>query len=122
MKFEKLKFLEKLSPHKMLHKREFINPQRDWYRGFTVAGALFIIGISYIAYDFYVQFISSPETPIVSTEIASYPKNDVVYFSEMYAERERTLERLRNEQLQMRTIEDVLAEEIENEEEETLAQ
>lgn len=73
----------------------FMNPNRDWLLGLTVAAVLFILGAGYIAYDFYQQFGVPSQAVVVEEQPVVYRSDEVVQYAELYEEKEREFNTLR---------------------------
>ena len=75
--------------------KDFINPGRDWLVGLFCAVVVFISGIVFIAIDFYVQFEVPSSDTILDVQTIKYQDKNVIYFSEIYTEKEKTFNQLR---------------------------
>lgn len=75
-----------------------INPVRDWTMGLFVATLCFLVGVTYIGFDFYSQISRVPNEEIVTdVKPVTYKEKDVVRYAEFYAEKASTFNKLREQ-------------------------
>lgn len=75
--------------------KDFINPSRDWLVGLFCAVVVFIGGMVFIAIDFYIQFEMPSNETIFDVQTMKYQDKNVIYFAEIYTEKEKTFNQLR---------------------------
>jgi len=73
---------------------EYLNPTRDWTIGLFVAVLLFVLGIGYIGFDFYIQFGAPKDIVYIETQSVGYRDVEVKRYAEQYDERERIFREL----------------------------
>ncbi|MCF7815881.1 MAG: hypothetical protein K9M10_04115 [Candidatus Pacebacteria bacterium] len=84
-------------PQVRLKKRSggYVNQVRDWTIGLGLAGITFIGGISYIAYDAYVQFWKVTDSANVGGKVETYNEKEVKAYAAIYDDKEKEFEALR---------------------------
>lgn len=80
---------------KDVYHREFADPNRDWARGLLTAIIFFIGAMVYVSVDFYLQFLAPNDEIMVDVEPVVYKDKDVVFYAEVYAERDVLFNTLR---------------------------
>jgi hypothetical protein len=73
----------------------YMKPLRDWTVGLAVAVVTFLSGVSFITYDFYRQSGVPTQEVTAEYEPVVYQEKEVIRFSEMYEEKERAFNTLR---------------------------
>ena len=73
----------------------YFYPSREWAIGLLAAVSLFVGGVSYTAYDFYVQFVAEPTIQISDEKVVNYRKAEVVTTAREIEEKQKTFEQLR---------------------------
>lgn len=68
----------------------------DWIYGLCVAFLLSILGVTYIGYDFYTQFYTTPSLPETTQQTSTYRIHDIESLSTQYTERQKEFMSLRN--------------------------
>jgi hypothetical protein len=77
-----------------------MNPVRDWTIALSIATLSFLVGTTFIAFDFYTQISQAPKQEVTVTEKPmTYNEKDVVRYAELYAERADMFNRLREEKV-----------------------
>lgn len=90
---------------------DYVNPLRDWTIGLAAAALLFAGWSSYIAFDFYDQFIVPLEVENVATEGVLYKEKEVLFYATEYDEKEKIFEELRKDRTYLPpVVENVLEE------------
>lgn len=77
-------------------KHDLLNPTRDWLLGFTTTVVFFVISLTYITADFYIQFITPSKPPSITTQIINYDERDVLFYSKKYSDRDTQFKTLRS--------------------------
>ncbi len=77
--------------------KDFVNPQKHWFSGLTIATVLFLFSAMYIGIDFYIQFANPESEVLVDVAPLQYRDKDVVLYAEIYNEREAIFNALRAE-------------------------
>lgn len=76
--------------------KEFMHPTRDWMLILGCSVFLFIGGVAYSAYDFYVQFGKPNEESLVEERYVRYRDKEVMSVAASYAEIEARFSALRS--------------------------
>ncbi len=112
-------FLTRFAPAKRYTKRDFVDPYRDWFWALLFSFCCLVVGVTYIAADFYMQFEIVPEYSSENSGSTTYKKSDVVLYANIYKEKENTFNLLRANQpipeievVPATTTEEVLAEDL----------
>ena len=74
-----------------------INPVRDWTIGLFGATTCFLVGVTFIGFDFYTQISQSPKQVAAEKKPVNYKEQDVVRYAEFYAEKASTFNKLREQ-------------------------
>lgn len=81
-----------------------MNPVRDWTIALSIATLSFLVGTTFIAFDFYTQISQAPKQEVTVTEKPmTYNEKDVVRYAELYAERVDMFNKLREEKVYIQT-------------------
>jgi len=124
LNLKKLTHFGKFSKKTSLKKKgELINPSRDWIIGLSVATTVFLVGIGITVFDFYSQLYVSPNDSNVSKNSLMYRDSEVKSYSDLYDEKEKEFNELRQSRVYTPPIEsDVDESDMDIESEETLVE
>ena len=78
---------------------DYVNPLRDWSIGLALATLFLVSWTSYIAFDFYDQFIAPLEIENVTSEGVLYKEKEILFYAKEYDEKEKTFEALRKNRI-----------------------
>lgn len=73
----------------------FLHQSREWIHGLILSLFLFVIGISFIGFDFYSHFYSVKESVETPAQTVEYDERDVRVYAEKYDAKEEMFNMLR---------------------------
>ena len=74
---------------------DYVNPLRDWTVMLAAATLVLVSAITYIAFDFYIQFAAPPKAVEIESQSLGYRDVEVERYADLYTEKERIFNELR---------------------------